>query len=50
MDVHLAQLDARVATLTDAWLAGDRDEGVPHRLEAAVAARRAYLPPPLLSA
>ncbi len=46
MDAELVELNARVATLTDAWLAGGEDE-VLHRLEAAVAERRAYLQPPL---
>ena len=49
VDVQLAALSERVAVLADAWLAGGGDD-VRVRLEAAVAARRAYLQPPLLPA
>ncbi len=48
MDLQLVERDARVAKLADAWLDG-RDDDVLRRLELAVAARRSYLQPALLS-
>ena len=47
MDAVLVAMNARVARLADAWLAGGEDEAL-RRLQAAVAERRAYLQPPLV--
>ncbi len=47
MDGQLAGLNARVATLVDAWLL-DGDDAVLHRLQAGVRVRRNYLQPALL--